>query len=311
VTDNFFDRGGHSLRIAKSISLIERRLGVTVPLAEFFTYPTVRALAAYIIDRSKFGVASADHALVPLSANGDGPSLFAFPPGTGDALGFAQLAALLPCRFYGFNFIEADTRLSDYADLIIGTDPDGPYLLLGYSSGGNLAYHVARELEQRGRRVAGIVMVDSTRRLHPTPMPDQEVERVTREFLNDESMKPYLASPILRDKAQRLVGSSLRYAANSVDYHTIDTDIHVLTSENPAAEYRDASGKLVVSQSAWTDVIRGELKVYRGDGSHNTMLGHPHLARNAAAIADILTWMRRGDAMRRRTDAEHQAPTVA
>src|SRR6266849_486204 len=30
------------------------------------------------------------------------------------------------------------SRLEDYADMILQVDPDGPYLLMGYSGGGNL-----------------------------------------------------------------------------------------------------------------------------------------------------------------------------
>ncbi len=293
VTDNFFDRGGHSLRIVKTASLIERRLGVVVPVKVLFTCPTIRELATHIIDGARFGASGIDEAMVPLSVDTVGPNLFALPPGTGDALGFAQIASRLACRFYGFNFIESDSRLRDYADLIIRVDPEGPYLLFGYSSGGNLAYHVARELEERGRRVAAIIMVDSTRRLHPTPMSDEEIETVTTEFLDDESLRPYMESRILRDKAERLVRSSLKYAGNAVDYHTISADIHVVTCENPITEYRDAAGKLLVSQSAWTDVIRGRLHVHQGFGDHNHMLAHPHLEGNAAVIARILNRMTR------------------
>ena len=169
ATDNFFSAGGHSLKVTKAVSLIESRLGATVPLTVFFRRPTIRELAAYILDNATFGVAAADEALVPLNANRCGPVLFAFPPGTGDAIGYVQLAGLLPCRVHGFNFVESEARLKDYADLIVRTESNGPYMLFGYSSGGNLAHAVARELEERGCRVAGIVMVDSARRLRPKP----------------------------------------------------------------------------------------------------------------------------------------------
>ena len=298
ATDNFFDRGGHSLRIVKAVSLIERKLGVAIPLTVFFTYPTVRELATYIVDGAKFGVAGIDDAMVPLSVDADGPNLFAFPPGTGDALGFVQLAALLPCRFYGFNFIEAESRLRDYADLITRVDPDGPCVLFGYSSGGNLAYHVARELEARGRQVAAIIMIDSSRKLAPMAMSEEEVRHIMSNFLDDESVQPYLASPLLREKAERLVRNSLGYVERAVDYHVIDADIHVLTSADPITEYRDQTGTLVISQAGWADVTRGRLHVLRGVGHHNHMLAHPHLDRNADLIRDIFNRIVRSVARR-------------
>jgi tyrocidine synthetase-3 len=288
VTDNFFDWGGHSLRVTKVVSLIERRLGVAVPLTAFFTQPTVRGLSQHIVDGAKFGVAGIDEAMVPLNVGAGGPNLFAFPPGTGDALGFVQIASLLPCRFYGFNFIEAESRLQDYADLISRVDAEGPYVLFGYSSGGNLAYHVARELEQRGRQVAGIIMVDSARKLQPTPICDEEIEGITNDFLGEESVRPYLASPVLREKARRLIRSSLSYVGNAVDYHMIDADIHVVTSEDPITEYRDAAGTVLISQAGWADVTRGRLRIRRGRGHHNYMLVHPHLDGNTDLLRESL-----------------------
>jgi amino acid adenylation domain-containing protein len=288
ATDDFFDQGGHSLKVIKVVSRIEQRLGVAVPLTVFFTRPTVRELADFILDSAKFGVAGIDDALVPLGGDASGPALFAFPPGTGDALGYIQLAALLPCRFYGFNFIPAASRLKDYADLIIGTDPDGPYLLFGYSSGGNLAHAVAHELEERGRLIAGIIMVDSSRKLQRTPLSDEEIERVTADFLGAESVQALLASPVLQEKARRLVRSSLDHVADAVDHHVIDADIHVLTSAHPITEYRDPTGTLLVSMPGWAEVTRGRLRFHQGVGHHNYMLAHPHLDRNAELIRGIL-----------------------
>jgi amino acid adenylation domain-containing protein len=298
VTDNFFDRGGHSLRIAKAMSLIERKLGAAVPLTIFFTHPTVRELSAHIVGGTRFGVSGLDDAMVPLSAAGRGQNLFAFPPGTGDAMGFTQIASLLPYRFYAFNFIEAESRLADYADLVAKADPEGPHVLLGYSSGGNLAYHVARELERRGARVAGIIMVDSVRRLRPTPMTTDDIARLADAFLGHESVRPYIDSPILRDKAQRLVRASAIHAANALDYHTVSADIHVVTSENPVTEFRDGDGNLLVSQSAWTDVTRGRLHIHDGAGHHNDMLSYPHLERNAEVIRRVVDRIARSAGVR-------------
>jgi len=80
--------------------------------------------------------------------------------------------------FCGFNFIEAESRISNYADLVASIDPKGPYLSFGCSSGGNLAYHVAREIENRCRRVSDIVMIDSARKFERTPYSLEEVRRI-------------------------------------------------------------------------------------------------------------------------------------
>ncbi|MED4804369.1 non-ribosomal peptide synthetase [Bacillus atrophaeus] len=48
IRDNFFDRGGHSLKATALVSRIAKELGVKVPLQEVFAHPTVEGLAAVV-----------------------------------------------------------------------------------------------------------------------------------------------------------------------------------------------------------------------------------------------------------------------
>ena len=48
IHDNFFDIGGHSLRLPQIHLKLHERLGRDLPLVEFFKYPTVSALATYL-----------------------------------------------------------------------------------------------------------------------------------------------------------------------------------------------------------------------------------------------------------------------
>jgi len=50
----------------------------------------------------------------------------------------------------------------DYADHIRMTQPHGPYQLLGWSLGGNIAFAIAEELESRGEEIGLLVVLDST-----------------------------------------------------------------------------------------------------------------------------------------------------
>ncbi|MGD2085225.1 MAG: amino acid adenylation domain-containing protein [Candidatus Aminicenantes bacterium] len=45
---NFFKLGGHSLKVIRLISGIQKELNIEVPMAEIFKFPTIRALAVYI-----------------------------------------------------------------------------------------------------------------------------------------------------------------------------------------------------------------------------------------------------------------------
>jgi tyrocidine synthetase-3 len=53
IDDNFFDLGGHSLRVTILISRIHRELNVIVPLLEVFKTPRIRELSEYIKGKRK------------------------------------------------------------------------------------------------------------------------------------------------------------------------------------------------------------------------------------------------------------------
>jgi thioesterase domain-containing protein/acyl carrier protein len=284
ATDNFFASGGHSLKITRLAALVRERLKVEVPLTAFFKAATVREQARDLIAAARFGAAGVDGLMVPLNPGASGGKVFMFPPGTGDALGYLQLAELLrPHACYGFNFLDSERRLKVYADHIMGVDPDGPYVLFGYSAGGNLAYHTAIELEARGRRVAAVVMVDSGQVRLPLTFPEGEWERVADAFLGHESIRPYVATPVLLEKARRLIASYYAYMERSVDLNNVDADLYNLVCA-ASGEHVDAEGRLFVSRAGWAGVTRGRYAEIGADGDHHHMLAAPALAVNAARL---------------------------
>ena len=289
VHDNFFDSGGHSLKISKLVSRIQQRTGVLVPLAAIFDRPTIRQLAPALLEYAKFGCKEIDEPRVLLNGAAHLPGLFAFPPGTGDAASFLQIAQRIEqVAFYGFNFIAHENRLSDYARLIHEIDPQGPYLLFGYSSGGNLAYHAARELEQRGRVVSDIIMVDSGRKLEPMKFEKQEIEDVIEGFLGHESNQPYLTNPVLIEKARRMVLSSYHYFERSVDHHRVNANIHVLLCDGSNDVFTDNFGRILSNKQGWAEVTNKTFQAYQGRGGHNFMLSSPFVESNAKILSGII-----------------------
>ncbi|HLP45013.1 MAG TPA: condensation domain-containing protein, partial [Candidatus Kapabacteria bacterium] len=53
IDDNFFQLGGHSLKVTILVSKIHKELNVRVPLAEIFRAPVIRQLAKYIREKNK------------------------------------------------------------------------------------------------------------------------------------------------------------------------------------------------------------------------------------------------------------------
>lgn len=288
--DDFFELGGHSLMAAKMVSVMEKQFGVTLPLTAIFTHPTVRQLAEAVLDAAEFGNASIDRPCVRLSPEPGGRPIFALPPGTTDALSYGRLGGdLAGFALHAFNFIEAETRISDYADLIAELDPDGPHLLFGYSGGGNLAFHVAHELERRGRPVSAVVMLDASRFLKYFDFPEAEADRLTRAVLEADGVADIVSSSILRDKIQRRVRRYYAFLSSITEDAPIDADIHLISSPTGEDEHRDEAGTLIASKPAWAEITRGSFHRHDGHGDHGDMLLDPHYRANAALLEEILS----------------------
>ncbi len=289
-TDDFFDLGGHSLKATKLASLIQKKMGVEVSLTAVFKHSTPRDLTRHLLETTRFGVEVADEPLVRMTRNDSRRSLFAFPPGSGDALSFAQLAEYLDSfELYGFNFLDAESRLEDYAEMILQVDSDGPYLLMGYSGGGNLAYHVARVLEARSKRVARVVMFDSARNLAQVEYSRDLARQLARDYMDTDEFRPYVDNAILRERIIRRVQSYYAFFSHLLDEHTIDARIDLITSEGSALETRDASGRLLVSKLRWSEVASGGFERYAGQGNHNNMLYKPYVEPNTRLLTELLS----------------------
>ncbi|HEY2550150.1 MAG TPA: alpha/beta fold hydrolase [Streptosporangiaceae bacterium] len=111
--------------------------------------------------------------VMPIRVGGGGPQLFFAHPLIGLSWCYLALLPHVDARFplYGLQArglrrpeplpASMTEMAQDYADQIRMTQPAGPYHLLGWSLGGNIAFAVAEELERRGARVGLLVILDT------------------------------------------------------------------------------------------------------------------------------------------------------
>jgi thioesterase domain-containing protein len=289
VYDNFFALGGHSLLALKLTYLIHQRLGVSIPFTLIFKAPTVREMARCVINAARFGESAIDDLLVCLTPGRQGKAVFAFPPGTADALGYSQLAQKINGNsFYAFNFMHSDNVLNTYADLIETVDPEGPYVLFGYSGGGNIAFRTAAVLESRNKVVSAIIMLDSSRFLCPYRFPASEAQRLADQFLASDSVGAYAPTQVLKDKVRKTIEHYYDFLSGSADDNVVNATIHVIVSERSPEEFRDETGRLVCSKSAWAEGTRAQVQFLKGHGEHGQMLHALFLDANVALIERAL-----------------------
>ncbi|MDF0674714.1 MAG: amino acid adenylation domain-containing protein [Nitrospira sp.] len=169
IHDNFFDLGGHSLTAVQLVSRIQRMIGNPVALLDLFQAPTVAGLAHRISGQAE----AASSPFVVLQVGRGGAPLFCFDPTGTHVSAYQSLAYALgeDRPVYGltlswifsepWNALSMDRIAEHYATIIRERQPDGPYHLLGWSNGGAVALAVGRLLEQQGRSLAFLGILDT------------------------------------------------------------------------------------------------------------------------------------------------------
>jgi thioesterase domain-containing protein/NAD(P)-dependent dehydrogenase (short-subunit alcohol dehydrogenase family)/acyl carrier protein len=192
VEDSFFDLGGHSLIAVRLFAKVKAAFGVEFAISVLFEAPSVAKLAEMIIAQTGGGVTAESHQdEAPAEAKPAFKHLVTLHPGDGtgrrpfflvagmfgNVLNLRHLALLVGRKrpVYGLQargligdeppHTSLEDAARDYLAEIRQVQPEGPYLLGGYSGGGITAYEMARQLKEGGQDTALVAMIDT-----PLPM---------------------------------------------------------------------------------------------------------------------------------------------
>ena len=307
VRDNFFDLGGHSLLVMSLLSRVERVTTKRLHVVDIFQAPTIESLALLLRgaeDRSAAGP------LVAMQPHGSlTPVFFVHPAGGSVGSYFSLARALGPERpFYALEgTLAGDTRqvelvAKNYVEAIRAVRPDGPYILGGWSSGGIVAFEMARQLQACDAEVALVVLLDS--------MPPGTLAAVDRlsllagfagnlsiplDSVSEELLRSDTETQLnwLLDHAHRSQGLPPDLGLDDLrrQFELYLADIEAvknylpLPASFPLLLLRAAGEDEVAEQIArWTELSSNKLEVQNVPGDHFTMMRAPHLATLAEAL---------------------------
>lgn len=312
VTDDFFELGGDSITAVSMTHEIEKEFACALPEAALIEHGTIAEIAELIRSGSS---ANSRSVLIPMHPHGAKAPVFLVPGGMGGVFYLRGLVEYLKEDHpaYGLQITRPDLRtqrlppvqdlVEDYIHAIREFYPGGPYLLLGHSSGGLIAFEIACQLIQAGQQVAMLGLFDT----YPPGMRPRASfqERVTihsKNLFNAAGFKERSAYFLERSRRLflRMIRSTpfLQPAARAGLVPTDRMTLSMLLQDSYRPRYFDGSLTVfrVASRpwyshgdplAAWSEYARF-VNFVDVPGTHWTLLSEPHVHELADRINTLL-----------------------
>ncbi|WP_254634279.1 alpha/beta fold hydrolase, partial [Mesorhizobium sp. GbtcB19] len=305
--DSFFELGGHSLLAVKLVSRAPEA-GFNFTVNNLFQNPVLKDLARTSKDLSSREDRSKP---VPVQRTGSEPPIFFLPSGLGDHSYVFELARELDSNLpvYALPWPAADEPLTYTLEamaaralsMMRSVQPQGPYRLAGYSSGGILAYAMAHDILASGEAVSflGLIDVHLPSQRHPGPKSTDDMllarldtadvpqhpgdPTLFREYAADpsaspmieEGQRPNVADADLDASARAMLHEQRGYFEKLVRSYTIPR-LRVVVHQFNARTTGITEGAFGWSMARWRDVLSSSLlHTHTVPGDHWTMITEP------------------------------------
>ncbi|WJE30799.1 amino acid adenylation domain-containing protein [Bacillus altitudinis] len=274
--DHFFELGGHSLKAMSLLSKVSKEFEVQVPIHLLFETPTIEALSHYIQHQD------GETAGYLVFNESQTSTVFALPPLPGYGFIYQEAAKTLDdVRLIAFDFIETNNRMAQYVQHIQHLQPKGPLTLMGYSGGCYLAFELVQALEQVGRTVEKVIMIDSYKKIGESDLEgrsiDDDIEAIVHQTKQSELAQGEIVQEALAQKTRAYYETFVK----GVNQGKIQADITFIQSEEQIA--------IPDWMEEWTQATAGSFTQYQGYGRHADMFKHKECAaQNAQLIKHIV-----------------------
>lgn len=274
--DHFFEIGGHSLKAMSLLSKVSKEFEVQVPIHLLFETPTIEALSHYIQHQD------GETAGYLVFNESQTSTVFALPPLPGYGFIYQEAAKTLDdVRLIAFDFIETNNRMAQYVQHIQHLQPKGPLTLMGYSGGCYLAFELVQALEQGGRTVEKVIMIDSYKKIGESDLEgrsiDDDIEAIVHQTKQSELAQGEIVQEALVQKTRAYYETFVK----GVNQGKIQADITFIQSEEQIA--------IPDWMEEWTQATAGSFTQYQGYGRHADMFKHKECAaQNAKLIKHIV-----------------------
>lgn len=323
-TDNFFSLGGHSIVAVQIMVQLEKRIRRVVPISSLFEHPTIEKLS-FLLDNYDSG--RTWKSLVGIKSSGTKTPLY-IVHGIGlNVLIFRDLVNHLDSDqpVYGLQSRGLDGKAykletveeiaSCYVEEIVEQNPNGPYVIAGYSLGGIIAREMVKQLERSGRHVKALLLIDTNLQIsYGTDRWSRMLRKITRQFPKLVFLiKSAFKDPVETFNYQKYIfsaklsetrGNKNHLKAQSVTDGQMNVMDHISESLARAADryvVEPYNGKIILYRAlnrvyfvddsrylGWKKYASGGLTVRNVPGDHKEMLLPPNVQQFANILQNDL-----------------------
>ena len=279
VTHNFFDLGGNSLNLIELMIRIQEHFKIEMTVNALLKATNLKEMARSVEDVVT-GKKSGAMPYIIYNPKGE-RMIHGFPPAGGYSMVYQSLTAHLPeLAFVSYNYLLDKAKTQRYAELIKAVQPQGPYVLFGYSLGGNLAFEVGWELESRGEAVAHIIIMDAYRITNGFKPSEADLLRFEEELKSH--FKAHTGSDRVQAHTLKQARDYIEWCYEQGNYHRVCAPVHFILEANGNATHRKAR------ETSWRGSSKSRDHIYYGKSRHEEMLTGEYATEHARIIADII-----------------------
>lgn len=307
TNESFFDLGGDSLSVVTLLTAVERDFDHEIQVPDLLREPTIQSLARILRGE---GTPDARPVIVTLQGEGERAPFFCVAGAGGGCHWFGELAQELrdDRPFLGLepigpggdaHTIEAIAQA--LVEEIRRIQPDGPYHVGGYSTGGVVAFEMAQQLRRAGQDIALLAMIEADGGRDFTTRAGQLVTFAR----NLAHMDPGKAARILLDRAAYALGAvrhrlsqtnDTKVVAAKIDARKQDDEraLHAYVPKQYDGDVRifaceDRPMTAVVDPKyGWGETVTGRIISSKVPGDHYTILGRPNVLAMARDLQQSL-----------------------
>ncbi|MGB8690927.1 MAG: amino acid adenylation domain-containing protein [Microcoleus sp.] len=311
VTNNFFELGGHSLLAVSLMAQIQKKFHKKLSLATLFQNSTIEEIAHLLrleTDALDWSV------LVPIKSKGNKPPLFCIHPSGGNVLCYQDLAYQLDLdqpvyglQSFGLNpenqpHTSIEQMSSYYIQAIQTVQAHGPYLLMGWSLGGIVAFEMAQQLSRQGEQIAFLASVDANPLFTTSELENNDA--VVMVWMLGEALEPCLEEIKQLEPQEQLIyvleqAKQKNLVSEDVELTQIQHLLEINKLNIQALEnYQPQSylGSMIVIQasetntdlgSVWNELVE-KVDAYMIPGNHYNLVRNPQVQRLAQIFQKYL-----------------------